>query len=288
MSAPLLNQFASLTRLRLSLVVSLSTVMSYLLFRGKMEVGIIWPLLGVLLLAAGLSVLNQVQEAQTDAKMKRTKRRPVASGTLDKGWALFISLLLSTLGLAALASAPRNPLICLWFGLAAPLLYNLAFTPLKRRTTWSLVPGALVGTIPPAIGWCAAGGSWQDPGLWLIAVYFATWQVPHFWLAGMVWQKEYRKAKIPVMLDVLPGPAIYRLTFLWTAAAVLLSLYLTIYLSYQPIWILAVLLAGAWLLWRSRLLLAELVATTAFRPAFDRLNAFNLIIILSGAATSLL
>jgi len=287
MSAPLLYQFAALTRLRLSLVVSLSTAMSYLLFRNKFETGIAWPLLGVFLLAAGLSVLNQVQEAGTDAKMERTKRRPVASGALDKGWAIFIALLLSALGLAALASAPRNPLVCLRFGLAALLLYNLAFTPLKHRTTWSLVPGALVGAIPPAIGWCAAGGSWQDPGLWLIAIYFVTWQVPHFWLAGMVWQEEYRKAKIPVMLDILPRPVVYRLTFLWTAAAALISFYLAIFLAYHLIWTLVVLGIGYWLLTNSRLLLGKTVSAPLLRTTFDRLNFFNLLIILCGSATSL-
>jgi len=262
-------------------------MMSYLLFRGKADAAIIWPLLGVFLLAAGFSTLNQLQEAKSDAVMTRTSKRPLARGTMDKGWALFIALLLTSLGLAALVSGPRHQLVCLYLALAGFVLYNLCFTPLKHRTTWSLVPGAIVGAVPPAIGWCAAGGSLYDPGLWLVAIYFTTWQVPHFWLAGIVWKADYRKAGIPIMLDLLPERSLYRLTYLWTAAAALMSIYLAIYLSYQPLWILAVLLAASWLLWRTRMLMHKTPATPFFRSAFDRLNTFNLIVILSGAATSL-
>lgn len=148
---------------------------------------------GAFLLAGGCSALNQVQEREADARMERTKTRPLPSGRLDPRSALGLGLL--CLGPAALLLA------CTPGGLGAALfvpltviIYNGLYTPLKSRTSLAMLVGGVAGAFPPLLGFAAAGADVLDSRALLLAGVFYAWQVPHFWLFARIHQADYRAA----------------------------------------------------------------------------------------------
>jgi protoheme IX farnesyltransferase len=128
-------------------------------------------------------------------------------------------------------------------GLTAICLYNLVYTPLKRKTTIAVIPGAVCGVLPVLMGWAAAGGELGSPKLWLLMVVFSVWQLPHFWLIVLANQEDYRESNIPNMLRVLSVRQLQNLVFLWVTAFAVLTLLLPLYrviLSETAAWILLV------------------------------------------------
>jgi heme o synthase len=206
-----IRDLLQLARLPLGLAVALSAVAGHLL--APTSGGSPW-LTGaaVLLLAAGSSALNQVQEVATDALMERTRNRPLPAGRLskEKGTAFAAALLAGGLFLLNTAGT-LAPLL----GLLAVLLYNGAYTPMKKRTAFAILPGALCGALPPAIGWAAAGGDLSDPRIILLAALFFLWQIPHFWHLALRWQDDYRRAGLPVLCDLFSGGQSRRILGAW-------------------------------------------------------------------------
>jgi protoheme IX farnesyltransferase len=110
-------------------------------------------------------------------------------------------------------------------GLAAVFWYNGFYTWLKSRSAFAAIPGALVGAIPPAIGWIAGGGSLLDQRLAVLSFFFFMWQVPHFFIHLLAFGKEYEEAGLPSLTAVFTTAQLDRLTFQWiTATAVSLQL----------------------------------------------------------------
>ena len=209
--------YATLGRVRISLAAAGSAMVARLLASYHMGSGILVTGLGVFLLACGASGLNQYQERETDRLMDRTKKRPLPAGTLTIAEAL-----------AFIAACSMVGLVCLYLsggifgtaaGLFALLWYNGLYTGLKRKTAFAAVPGALVGAIPPAIGWHAAGGGLSDPGLYVLCLFFFLWQVPHFWLFAMQFGEQYRQAGLPAVTTVFSERQLARIVFIWTASA---------------------------------------------------------------------
>jgi protoheme IX farnesyltransferase len=108
----------------------------------------------------------------------------------------------------------------LGLGLFALLWYNGVYTPLKRKTAFAAVPGALVGAIPPAIGWTAAGGALFDPRLIVLCGLFFLWQVPHSLLLHLRFERDLRAAGLACLTDHLRPDQLHRLTFSWFAAVI--------------------------------------------------------------------
>ncbi len=180
-----------------------------------------WPVLpalitGVFLMACGACALNHWQDRSTDALMHRTARRPIPSGRIKPGHALFFAVALICAGSIALlfTGVLTAPLL----GLAAVFWYNGFYTWFKSRSAFAAIPGALVGAIPPVIGWIAGGGSLIDPRLALLSFFFFMWQVPHCFIHLLAFGKEYEKAGLPSLTEVFTGDQLDRLTFQWIIA----------------------------------------------------------------------
>ncbi len=205
---------AQLIRMRLSAMVALSSLAGWALQpKPNGAPGLLF--LGVFLLAASCTALNQVQERNLDARMTRTRRRPLPAGRIRPRTALLLAGAGLVGGGAALAALGWLPF---FLGMAAALLYNGIYTPLKRRSVFAVLPGALCGALPPLIGWSAAGGQPADFRIVLLAGMLFLWQVPHFWFFAEKHRDDYRRAGLPVPADIFSAGQRRRLTCVWLAA----------------------------------------------------------------------
>lgn len=186
--------------------------------------GIIWPVLGIFLLASGASALNQYQEWATDENMERTKTRPLPMRRLTTEEAKNAATLLLVGGYLTLII--HGDWIPFLLGLFNVIWYNGVYTLLKRKTGFAVVPGALTGAIPVLMGWTAAGGNLLDQTPLFLAFFIFLWQMPHFWLIMLKYGEEYRQAGLPVLTDLFSPLQMKRIIFIWilaaSAAAVLL------------------------------------------------------------------
>ena len=213
-----MKKYLVLIKYLLSLTVALSATVGCFLFQPDPGWNILFVFSGVFLLAGSSSALNQYQEREWDRKMSRTSGRPVASGKISESAAVLISLTLLIAGGILLAQTGITPLI---LGLLNIVIYNLLYTPLKRKTIFAVLPGGLVGAVPPVIGWTAAGGDIGDPAILFLATLVFLWQVPHFWLLLIRYGKEYEKAGFESITKYLDSNQISRLAFFWIVLSVL-------------------------------------------------------------------
>jgi protoheme IX farnesyltransferase len=167
--------------------------------------------LGIGLAASSAAAINHLLDRRTDAKMKRTKHRPLASGQLTERNVLIFAL---TLGILAMA------LLMIWVNTLTAMLtfmsligYAIVYTAwLKRATPQNIVIGGAAGAAPPVLGWTAATGSLDPQALLLFLIIF-TWTPPHFWALAIYRKEEYALVDIP-MLPVTHGAAFTRLQIL--------------------------------------------------------------------------
>jgi len=166
--------------------------------------------------AGAAGALNMWYDADIDAKMRRTRSRPVPAGRVDREEALTLGVWVSVLSVAVMALAGG----ALAAGLLAfsILFYVLVYTMwLKRRTPQNIVIGGLAGALPPAVAWAAkTGGLTLDP-LILVAIIFL-WTPPHFWALALYQKGDYADAGVP-MLPVTHGAAATRKQILWYSIA---------------------------------------------------------------------
>src|SRR5260221_2907227 len=148
-------------------------------------------LVGTVLVASGAATLNQLIELRFDAQMRRTARRPLASGRIQPAHALRFGISISVLGAIYLALA-TNALACL-LSILTLLGYLFFYTPLKRKTTLCTLIGALPGATPPLIGWAAACGR-LDGNAWLLFAIVFLWQFPHFMAIAWIYREDYARA----------------------------------------------------------------------------------------------
>jgi protoheme IX farnesyltransferase len=158
-------------------------------------------LLGTALLASGTAALNQWYEAESDAKMRRTRMRPIPAGRMTRRQGLVFGLLVSAAGFVELW-AGSNPLTAS-LGLLTLLSYLLVYTPLKSRSPLCTPVGAIPGAMPPLIGYAAAGGR-LDAGAAALFLILFVWQFPHFDAIAWMYREDYARGGIRMLPVIEP------------------------------------------------------------------------------------
>lgn len=204
--------YADLIKYKLSLAVVLSSVTGYYLYSNIINHHLLFLAAGIFLLSSGSAVLNQYTERKTDSIMERTKDRPIPSKKISEITALRISI---TLLLAGSCILYFNGITSFLLAVFNVILYNLIYTYLKKKSVLSIIPGALVGAIPPVIGFSSAGGSIFHHNIVLFASFMFLWQLPHFWLIIIKYGKEYSSAGFATISKYLSEIQIRYLIFFW-------------------------------------------------------------------------
>jgi len=201
------KDYFQLIKFTLSFMVVFSTIVSFLIAPNELHftrhrlLSVLLLFLGGMLITGSANAINQVIEKDTDAIMKRTSGRPVASGRMSVQEATFFAI---TAGLSGI--------VLLWvyfnyqsalIGLFSLLLYGFVYTPLKKVNSIAVLVGAIPGALPCLIGWIAAYGngtiSWS--GAWILFGIQFLWQFPHFWAIAWLAHKDYTTAGF----KLLPG-----------------------------------------------------------------------------------
>jgi protoheme IX farnesyltransferase len=191
-----LGDLLALAKPRITALVVFTTASGlWLAPRGLSAAGVAITLVGTVLIVAGANTLNMYLERDSDALMARTAGRPLPAGRMDPAVALRFGIGLSVLSVPLLTFAV-GPLPGLLASIAL-VSYVLLYTPLKRRSATALLVGAIPGAIPPLIGWTAATGRLDLPGVLLFAMMFL-WQVPHFLAITLFRKGEYARAGLVV------------------------------------------------------------------------------------------
>jgi len=215
----------ALCRPGVSLLAACSALAGCLLAPQGLSARVLIPWVGVLVLACGAGALNQVQERVTDARMERTRGRPLPAGKMRPRGAVVFAVLLLLVGTSVLAAGGR---VAVALGVLAVAWYNGVYTRLKTLSAFAAVPGALTGAFPPAIGWVCGGGSLSDVRLYALCLILFAWQVPHFWLVVMDRGREYEAAGLPGLTEVFTAVQIRRLVSFWILGTAACSLLLSL------------------------------------------------------------
>jgi protoheme IX farnesyltransferase len=153
-------------------------------------------LAGTVMVVAGANALNMYFERDVDARMERTRKRPLPAGRLAPSIALWFGVVLSVASIPLLAIGVN--LTTALLALLAHIIYVFAYTPLKPRSHWALWVGAVPGAMPPLLGWTAATAEVGAAGVVLFGILFL-WQIPHFLAISIFRRHEYAKAGLLVM-----------------------------------------------------------------------------------------
>jgi protoheme IX farnesyltransferase len=274
------KQIMALIKFRIALLSTLSAATGFIVEAGGFHWEMALFIFGLFILAGGAAAQNQYQERNLDRLMERTRTRPLPSGKISPALGLTISTMMLLGG---------HAILYLWFGpipallgFATVLLYNGMYTYLKRVTPFAAVPGALIGALPPAIGWFAAGGNWESPILIGLTAFFFIWQVPHFWLLLGIYSKDYNRAGFPSMTDVFSPSQLSRVTYTWIAATACAGALFPLFGMFNHTLTLALLVPVVlWLPIRAvPLARKQLSSALVFRNVFMTINMFALMIMI--------
>jgi len=274
----MIKDFFIVTKFILSFAVSLSALFAYIMAKGDVGLDMLWATFSVLLVAMGVSTLNQVQEYKEDAKMERTKNRPIAAGRMTPLTGTIIAAVLITLSMILI----YNLLGLLGVNIFAFafIWYNAMYTPLKKKSALAVVPGAILGVIPPAIGWLTAGSSLMELDFIALALYFFIWQVPHFWLLVMLFHGDYNDGGYPTAMRLFGQASLQRLTFVWLIFTIQAGIFLVSIFEPLTVSLILSILVGIFAFIASLELLKEGFELTNARSVFWKINAAFLAIII--------
>lgn len=267
-----------LTKFRITSFVTVTTAFGFVAASGSINLDIIPVLAGILLLACGSAALNHYQERHIDAVMSRTSNRPIPSNRISERNALFTSMLLIVSGSIILFVGAGK--LALGLGLLNLVWYNGVYTLLKRKTPFAIIPGSLVGAIPPAVGWVAAGGYLFDPQIIILSFFFFIWQIPHFWLLLLLFDEDYKQAGLPTLTQIFEKKQLARITFIWVVATAVTGLLIPLFGLVKLVPVNLLLFVGGILLtWNAFKLITETENDLSFKFAFRYINLFALFVV---------
>lgn len=199
------SDYLELTKPRIVTMILIVTFISAVVAAGR---DLAWlPLLhlmiGTALVAGSAGVLNQVIEKEIDARMKRTRLRPLPDDRVTRLLASLFGVGLIVVGSIYLVlTVGRVPALV---GLATWLMYVAVYTPMKTRTAWNTTVGAIAGALPMQMGYTAAGGSLLDLEGWLLFAVLFLWQYPHFMAIAWMYRRDYAAAGLKMTTVVDPS-----------------------------------------------------------------------------------
>jgi heme o synthase len=240
------RDLATLTKSGITGMVVVSSAAGILLAADGIVSWRLWlnTLVGIALVAAGASALNQVVERELDGKMHRTLNRPLPAGRLHPDLALAAAVVLSVLGVLLLAFAVH--LTAALLAAATLAGYVFVYTPLKRVSSLATVVGAVPGAMPPVIGWVAVRGE-LGAGAWALFALLFFWQMPHFLSIAWLFREDYARGGFRMItLDDPDGLRTSRMALLYCAALVPVSLLPTALGLAGHFYFVSALLGGAW------------------------------------------
>jgi len=205
-----IQPYLQLTKPRIAAMIAVSTAVGY--FFGEQGPFAIWPFLhaviGTTLLAAGSATLNPWYERDIDARMNRTRNRPLPSGMVSPGQAFWFGIGISLAGLFELTLFAN--FLAAAIGFATLAGYLGLYTPLKRISPLCTTIGALPGAAPPLVGFAAARGylNWEA---WILFAILFLWQFPHFHAIALLFREDYARGGVRMLAVVRPdGKAVSR------------------------------------------------------------------------------
>lgn len=239
-----LNAFYDLTKPRIVLMILIVTAMACLFADATMFslVLMFHLMLGTALVAGSASAVNQYLERDADAKMRRTRHRPLPSARITPPAALAFGLLIGAMGTIYLALLVNPLTACV--GVATWVGYVAIYTPMKMRTAWNTTVGAVAGALPMLMGYTAAGGKLGDATGWLLVAVLFLWQYPHFMAIAWLYRKQYDEAGFVMTTTVEPTGR----SAGWQAVAGSIALPIVMLVLLAPLahwWIMAVLSIAA-------------------------------------------
>jgi protoheme IX farnesyltransferase len=244
-----ISDVSELCKARITLMVLVTTLVGFLFgWHGPLDLLYLFQTLGGTALAAsGAAALNQVFEVELDARMRRTRNRPLPGRrmTLDEG--LIIGITCSVGGIFWLSFATN-----LYAGILSALtigVYVFVYTPLKRVTTLNTIVGAIPGALPPVIGWTAARGQASFESWILFAILFL-WQMPHFLSISWLYREDYKQAGFVMLASFDPGCQVTgRQSLLYTMGLISVS-FIPAMLELTSFWYLPIAaVMGGYFLW---------------------------------------
>ncbi len=267
-----------LTKFKISLFSTLSTLTGFTLAHRGLSSEAIFSVLGVFLLASGSCALNQYQERQNDQWMERTRSRPLPSKKLSPTIALTFSMFFLLLGSLLLYFGTHRS--AFWLGMFAVLWYNGVYTSLKRKSAFAAIPGALIGAIPPLIGWVSGKGHLSlDPQILYVSFFFFIWQVPHFWLLLLNSGGDYEKAGFPSLKRIFSSAQLSRVTFIWIGSTAIVCMMIPLFGIVESYAIHGGLfLVAFWVVGKSLRLLTGHRYPFSLLSAFKTMNAYAVLV----------
>jgi len=252
--------YLELTKPRITVFILMSTAIGFLC---GAHAGLGWTpwtlfhtLLGTALIASGTAALNQWYERAADAKMNRTKARPIPSGRVSAPRAFWFGVALSIAGFVELWIGAN--LLTGLLGLFTLASYLFVYTPLKQRSPHSTTIGAIPGAMPPLIGFAAASGT-LNAEAWILYAILFLWQFPHFYAIAWMYRDDYARAGIRMLPVVEPdGESTARRILLFSIALVPISLLPAFFGAAGTLYLIGALALGTYFLY------------AGVRAAFDR------------------
>ena len=233
-----------------------------------------WTLVCGTLAAGAANAINQYLDRDIDARMVRTRRRPLPADDISPDRAMIFGLVLAVVSVALMAWFVN--LLASFLTLLAIAFYVFVYTMLlKRSTPQNIVIGGAAGALPPVIGWAAVTGSVGLPALMLFLLVFY-WTPPHFWALALRIRGDYAAAGVP-MLPVVRGVAeTSRQIALYTVLLVAISLVFAVVAQMGVVYLAAAVLLGGMFLWRAFVLWRQGSGADASTAQAIRLYRFSI------------